>query len=51
MLLTRQQAAKEFNENYGFNVKVKLRTFDEMEKLLESETEPEEEEKGAADFE
>nr|UWD73954.1 MAG: Connector [Bacteriophage sp.] len=51
MLLTRQQAAKELNELYGFNVKVKLRTYDEMKELLKLESETEEEETGAADSE
>lgn len=52
MLLTRQQAAKEFNETYGFNVKVKLRTFDEMQELLQLENETEtDDETGAADSE
>ena len=52
MLLTRQQAAKEFNETYGFNVKVKLRTFDEMQELLKLENETEtDDETGAADSE
>lgn len=35
MLLTRQQAAKEFNEKYGFNVSVKQRTFEEIKQLIE----------------
>lgn len=51
MLLTRQQAAKELNVFYGFNVKVKLRTYDEMKELLKLESETEEEETGAADSE
>lgn len=48
MLLTRQQAANEFNELYGGNIKVKLRTYDEMKELLKLETETPEEETGAA---
>lgn len=39
MLLTRQQAAKELNENYGFNVTVKQRTFEEIQKLVKHENE------------
>lgn len=38
MLLTRQQAAKELNENYGFNVEVKQRTFEEIKKIMENDT-------------
>lgn len=38
MLLTRQQAAKELNENYGFNVEVKKRTFEEIKKIMENDT-------------
>lgn len=52
MLLTRQQAAAEFNEKYGFNVSVQLRTYDEMKQLLiEFEETEEPEEKGVADSE
>ena len=38
MLLTRQQAAKKLNENYGFNVEVKQRTFEEIKKIMENDT-------------
>lgn len=37
MLLTRQQAAKELNETYGFNVTVKQRTFEEIKKIVEDD--------------